>query len=94
MSHGAKPVTAALFGIAALLTAGVASACPSHTTHSAQAPASDSVADQGKGGHKAGEGFGSMMIRSLVDQLGGQLDYRDRKPGLEVVLKARIDPAV
>lgn len=52
------------------------------------------VADQGKGGHKAGKGFGSMMIRSLVDQLGGQLDYRDRKPGLEVVLKARIDPAV
>lgn len=52
------------------------------------------VADQGKGGHKAGKGFGSMMIRSLVDQLGGQLDYRDRKPGLEVVLKARIDPAL
>jgi len=48
MSHGAKPVVAALFGIAALLTAGVASACPSHTTHSAQAPASDTVADQGK----------------------------------------------
>ena len=52
------------------------------------------VADQGKGGHKAGKGFGSMMIRSLVDQLGGQLDYLDRRPGLEVVLKARIDPAV
>ena len=53
-----------------------------------------SVADQGKGGHKAGEGFGSMMIRNLVDQLGGELDYRDRRPGLQVVLKARIDPAV
>ena len=48
MSHGAKPVTAALFGIAALLTAGVAVACPSHTTHSAQAPASDTSAGQGQ----------------------------------------------
>jgi len=48
MSHGAKPVTAALFGIAALLTAGVASACPSHTTHSAQAPASGTTAEQGQ----------------------------------------------
>lgn len=50
------------------------------------------VADEGKGGHQAGKGFGSMMIGSLVGQLDGQLDYRDRKPGLEVVLKARIDP--
>jgi two-component sensor histidine kinase len=52
------------------------------------------VSDEGVGGHKAGEGFGSMMIRSLVSQLGGQLDYLDRAPGLEVVLKARIDPLI
>ena len=51
-----------------------------------------SVADQGKGGHKAGGGFGSMMIRSLVSQLDGQIEYRDAEPGLEVVLRARIDP--
>lgn len=50
------------------------------------------VADEGKGGHETGKGFGSMMIRSLVGQLEGQLAYRDRKPGLEVTLKARIDP--
>lgn len=50
------------------------------------------VADDGKGGHQAGKGFGSMMIRSLVGQLDGHLTYRDRKPGLEVTLKARIDP--
>lgn len=50
------------------------------------------VADQGKGGHKTGKGFGSMMIESLVGQLEGRLDYRDREPGLEAVLKARIDP--
>ena len=48
MSHGAKPVAAALFGLAALLTAGVASACPSHTTHTAQVPASDTVVETGK----------------------------------------------
>ena len=34
------------------------------------------------------------MIRSLVGQLGGTLDYRDRAPGLEAVLRARIDPLV
>jgi light-regulated signal transduction histidine kinase (bacteriophytochrome) len=53
-----------------------------------------SVADQGKGGHKAGKGFGSMMIRSLVGQLDGRIDYLDRRPGLEVVLKARINPTL
>lgn len=48
------------------------------------------VEDSGKGGHKVGEGFGSMMIGSLVGQLAGQLDYRDGKPGLSAVLKAPI----
>ncbi len=46
MSHGAKPV-AALFGLAALLTAGIAYAdcSPNHSTSaSTQKPASDSVA--------------------------------------------------
>ncbi|KAK0344223.1 hypothetical protein LTR94_015240 [Friedmanniomyces endolithicus] len=49
------------------------------------------VSDDGKGGHKAGKGFGSMMIGSLVAQLGGQIDYRDQKPGLEVALRTRIE---
>ena len=52
------------------------------------------VADAGKGGHKAGKGFGSMMIQSLVGQLEGRLDYVDRKPGLEAALTARVDPRV
>lgn len=45
MSHGAKPV-AALFGLAALLTAGIAQAdCSAHSTSaSTQKPASDTVA--------------------------------------------------
>ena len=49
------------------------------------------VEDEGKGGHKAGKGFGSLMIQSLVGQLGGELAYHDRSPGLEAVLRARID---
>ncbi len=51
------------------------------------------VEDAGKGGHKVGEGFGSMMIGSLVGQLGGQLDYRDARPGLRAALKAPIAAA-
>lgn len=45
------------------------------------------VEDAGKGGHEVGKGFGSMMIGSLVAQLGGALEYRDARPGLRVVLK-------
>ena len=48
------------------------------------------VEDAGKGGHTVGQGFGSMMIGSLVSQLNGQLDYRDGNPGLHVMLKAPI----
>lgn len=48
------------------------------------------VRDSGKGGYTAGQGFGSMMIGSLVSQLGGELDYRDAAPGLAAVLKAPI----
>jgi two-component system, chemotaxis family, sensor kinase Cph1 len=50
------------------------------------------VADDGKGDHKAGKGFGSMMIGSLVAQLDGRIDYHNQAPGLEVVLRAKIDP--
>ena len=48
------------------------------------------VEDAGKGGHAVGEGFGSMMIGSLVGQLAGDLSYQDANPGLRVVLKAPI----
>lgn len=48
------------------------------------------VEDQGKGGHAVGDGFGSLMIQSLVGQLGGELTYRDASPGLRAVLKAPI----
>ncbi len=48
------------------------------------------VEDEGKGGHALGDGFGSLMIQSLVGQLGGELTYRDASPGLRAVLKAPI----
>ena len=48
------------------------------------------VEDEGKGGHEVGDGFGSLMIQSLVGQLGGELTYRDAGPGLRVMLKAPI----
>jgi len=48
------------------------------------------VQDAGKGGHQVGQGFGSMMIRTLVGQLGGKLDYLDGHPGLRAVLRAPI----
>ena len=47
MSHGAKPVIAAAFGLAVLLTAGIASAgcSPGHQSASVpQTPAADTVA--------------------------------------------------
>lgn len=51
------------------------------------------VEDSGRGGHQAGGGFGSMMIGSLVGQLGGHLDYSDARPGLRAVLKAPVGRA-
>lgn len=48
------------------------------------------VEDQGRGGHEVGDGFGSLMIQSLVGQLGGELTWRDASPGLRVVLKAPV----
>ena len=35
MSHGARPITAALASLVVLLTAGIALACPSHKEHTA-----------------------------------------------------------
>lgn len=52
------------------------------------------VEDAGKGSHAVGEGFGSMMIGSLVGQLAGDLSYQNAKPGLRVVLKAPIGAEV
>ena len=50
------------------------------------------VADQGKG-RTGGEGggFGSRMMRALVVQLAGELDYQANSPGTRAVLKAPLE---
>src|SRR5690606_3477892 len=42
------------------------------------------VADRGKGhsGRIEGTGFGSRMLTSLVQSLGGTLDHQDNRPGM------------
>jgi len=49
MSHGASPVVAALFGLAALLTAGVANAdcSPSHSASASPPPATGTTGSTG-----------------------------------------------
>jgi two-component sensor histidine kinase len=50
-----------------------------------------SVADQGGGKASPRQGFGSRMMDALVEQLQGQLDYRDNNPGLLAVMTAPIE---
>ena len=44
------------------------------------------VADNGRG--KSGDrvGFGSRMLAAMVDQIGGELEEADNKPGLRVIV--------
>ena len=53
------------------------------------------VADQGRGdtGKTEGTGFGSRMLASLVQRLGGTIEQLDNRPGLRVVVTAIIDGA-
>lgn len=49
-----------------------------------------SVTDQGEGdggGQAQGTGFGSRLLTSLTEQLGGQMDREDNRPGLTVSLR-------
>ena len=48
------------------------------------------VSDRGRGKHDAGQGFGTRMMRALVAQLAGALEYKDNRPGLRAVLTAPI----
>ncbi|WP_341208802.1 histidine kinase dimerization/phosphoacceptor domain -containing protein [uncultured Sphingomonas sp.] len=51
------------------------------------------VADQGVGKQGDGEGFGSRMMRAVIQRIDGQMDYLDNEPGLRAVLTAPIEPA-
>ncbi|WP_159999754.1 histidine kinase dimerization/phosphoacceptor domain -containing protein [Roseomonas sp. 18066] len=42
------------------------------------------VADRGTGAFRQGKGFGSMMMRAMVEKLEGSIDYADGMPGLRV----------
>lgn len=52
------------------------------------------VQDQGKGldGSVKGTGFGSRMLKMLMQTLGGDLVYEDNQPGVRAVLVAEIAP--
>lgn len=49
------------------------------------------VADQGVGKATTTEGFGSRMMRAVVQRIDGTVDYRDNEPGLRAVLTAPIE---
>lgn len=51
------------------------------------------VADEGRGGHTPGKGFGSRMIESMGGQLGGSVTYQGSENGLTVdlIAPARLD---
>ncbi|MCO6050467.1 GAF domain-containing protein [Mesorhizobium sp. RP14(2022)] len=62
------------------------------------------VADQGKGSTRlekmeldesrsAGRGFGTQMIRAMVDRLSGTIDYGSNDPGMRVVVMAPTESA-
>ncbi|MEH3105264.1 MAG: GAF domain-containing protein [Sphingomonas phyllosphaerae] len=51
------------------------------------------VADQGVGKQGNGEGFGSRMMRAVIQRIDGQMDYLDNDPGLRAVLTAPIEAA-
>jgi two-component sensor histidine kinase len=49
------------------------------------------VADEGVGRASSRKGFGSRMMDALVAQLGGTIEFEDRKPGTRAALSAPID---
>lgn len=49
------------------------------------------VADQGVGKATTREGFGSRMMKAVVQRIDGTVDYRDNEPGLRAVLSAPIE---
>ena len=48
------------------------------------------VADKGRGRASARQGFGTRMMKALVTQLSGQLEFGDNTPGLRAILSAPI----
>jgi chemotaxis family two-component system sensor kinase Cph1 len=49
------------------------------------------VADKGAGDHTAGNGFGTRMMKAMVDQLAGTIEYSSNEPGLRATVSAPIE---
>jgi chemotaxis family two-component system sensor kinase Cph1 len=49
------------------------------------------VADKGHGDHKPGAGFGTRMMKAMVDRLGGTIAYNEANPGLHIVITAPVE---
>lgn len=51
------------------------------------------ISDRGRGhaGKTEGTGFGSRMLASLIQRLGGTIDHEDNRPGVRVVVSATIE---
>nr|WP_294197345.1 histidine kinase dimerization/phosphoacceptor domain -containing protein [uncultured Sphingomonas sp.] len=49
------------------------------------------VTDQGVGKQGGAEGFGSRMMRAVIQRIDGEMDYLDNDPGLRAVLTAPIE---
>jgi len=49
------------------------------------------VADKGQGDHKPGAGFGTRMMKAMVDRLGGTISYNESNPGLQIVMTAPVE---
>jgi two-component sensor histidine kinase len=52
------------------------------------------VSDGGLGDHKIGQGFGTRMIKAMVERLGGTIEYSDNEPGLRVIFTAPVEEAL
>jgi chemotaxis family two-component system sensor kinase Cph1 len=52
------------------------------------------VSDRGLADHKAGQGFGTRMIKAMVERLAGTIEYSDNQPGLRVVFTAPVEEAL
>lgn len=49
------------------------------------------VADKGRGDHQPGAGFGTRMMKAMVDRLTGTISYSEGDPGLRIVITAPIE---
>jgi two-component sensor histidine kinase len=52
------------------------------------------VCDRGLADQKTGQGFGTRMIKAMVERLAGTIEYSDNQPGLRVLFTAPVEQAL